>query len=205
MLRTVTITAFLAVVVQSITCVEVLADLKLPLEGGKSYQVTVGYNGVSIFLNSDGSPFIDKYHQGNNYFALDFDNPPGDEDITICAVDSGMVELVYDDPTTGLGFGVRIRHANNNRTIYGHFKNMPLVKVNDNVSQGQPLGKMGQTGFSKGTHLHFVLKDENGISLKPEPMSGYTDFTPGRIYYSDNYNCTKKPNPPFINGLVPGY
>ena len=53
-----------------------LADRKLPLESGKTYKVTVGYNGASIFKNSDGSPWIDVYHQGAGHkYALDFDNP----------------------------------------------------------------------------------------------------------------------------------
>lgn len=34
-------------------------NLKLPLEGRKTYQITVGYNGESIFYNNDNSSWID--------------------------------------------------------------------------------------------------------------------------------------------------
>ena len=165
-----------------------LADRKLPLESGKTYKVTVGYNGASIFKNSDGSPWIDVYHQGAGHkYALDFDNPPGDENVTIVAIDAGVVESIYVDSTTGYGFGVKLRHSNNHRTIYAHFVSQSWVQLNQNVTQGQPLGKMGATGWAEGTHLHFEEIDENGNSVKPEPMSGYTNFTPGQSYTSDNY------------------
>lgn len=164
------------------------ADRKLPLEGGKIYLVTVGYNGVSIFYNNDGSPWVDQYHQGvAHQYALDFDNPPGDDNITIVATDVGEVEYIYNDPTTGYGWGVKLRHPNGHRTIYAHFTAQPFVSLNQTVVQGQPLGKMGATGWAQGTHLHFEEIDENGNSVRPEPMSGYTSFTPGFSYTSDNY------------------
>ena len=137
-------------------------------------------------------------------YALDFDNPLGDEDITIVATDAGYVEYIYNDPTTGYGWGIKLRHNNDHRTIYGHFADKPWVQLNQTIVQGQPLGKMGDTGWSCGTHLHFEEIDEYGNSVKPEPMSGCINFTPGVSYPSDNYIPGYIPSSTFI-GLFPEY
>ena len=41
-------------------------------------------------------------------------------------------------------------------TLYGHLSTTS-VKTGDVVTQGQVIGKMGSTGFSTGSHLHFEL------------------------------------------------
>ncbi len=43
---------------------------------------------------------------------------------------------------------------------YAHL-NTALVKENDNIEQGQVIGKMGSTGMSTGSHLHFEIRINN--------------------------------------------
>ncbi|MEK7452978.1 MAG: M23 family metallopeptidase [Patescibacteria group bacterium] len=182
----------------SLTCLLLLftalpskADLKLPLESGYAYQVTVGYNGVSIFTNNDGTPYIDTWHQGSYYYALDFDNPSNNLNPKVVAIDSGEVIAAkfaigpdgYD--VGGYGNYVKVRHANGDVSISAHLSRVDVFET-QKVVQGEVLGIMGTTGNSSGTHLHFELKNSSGISKIPEPMSGYTNFVAGGVYTSNN-------------------
>lgn len=54
---------------------------------------------------------------------------------------------------------VQIKHNNGTYTGYAHMvKGSIKVKTGDEVKQGQVLGKMGNTGYSKGVHLHFEIR-----------------------------------------------
>ncbi|OGL52889.1 hypothetical protein A3K55_02100 [Candidatus Shapirobacteria bacterium RBG_13_44_7] len=66
---------------------------------------------------------------------------------------------------SGGGYGnfVIIDHGNGYQTLYAHMVTGSLgVKAGDKVSQGQRLGRMGSTGRSTGTHLHFEIKTASG-------------------------------------------
>jgi len=60
------------------------------------------------------------------------------------------------------GFVVDINHQNGYLTRYGHLQSAS-VSEGGSVSAGQPIGLVGNTGNSKGSHLHFtVYEDVNG-------------------------------------------
>jgi murein DD-endopeptidase MepM/ murein hydrolase activator NlpD len=64
-----------------------------------------------------------------------------------------------------LGGMVKIEHAGGFDTVYGH---MSIVYVGEGlkVKRGDVLGVMGDTGTSKGRHLHYELH-HNGIPVNP--------------------------------------
>lgn len=170
-----------------------MPDLKLPLEAGQSYRLNIGYDGYGCpIAGCTPGVVCDSYHTGNHRYALDFDNPDGTDNdnpnIDILAAADGTVAVNGWDPD-GYGNYLYIDHSDGYRTIYGHMKDPSSLSVGTAVRQGQFLGKMGTTGSSTGTHLHFELQ-QNGVSAKPEPMSGYTDFTVCEYYTSDNYGCS---------------
>lgn len=58
-----------------------------------------------------------------------------------------------------------VRHANGMETAYAHLSRIS-VSVGDTVTQGQSIGKMGSTGGSTGSHLHFEIR-KNGTAVDP--------------------------------------
>ncbi len=83
---------------------------------------------------------------------------------TIRAAFSGKVRIVKYE---GAGYGkyVVIRHNNGLETVYGHMSAW-LVKENQHVRAGQPIGLGGNTGRSTGSHLHFETR-LCGMAINP--------------------------------------
>jgi murein DD-endopeptidase MepM/ murein hydrolase activator NlpD len=75
---------------------------------------------------------------------------------TIVAAFDGRVRIV-DFEGKGYGNYVVIRHNNGLETIYGHLSKH-LVRANQEVKAGEPIGLGGNTGRSTGSHLHFETR-----------------------------------------------
>ena len=65
----------------------------------------------------------------------------------------------------GYGYLIVISHGNGVQTYYGHCSSI-LVKEGQTVSQGDVIGKVGSTGRSTGSHLHFEIR-VNGTAYNP--------------------------------------
>lgn len=82
----------------------------------------------------------------------------------VLAADSGTV--TYSGCLTyGYGCYVVINHGNGYTTLYAHFSQL-YVSQGQSVARGSAIGKMGSTGRSTGTHLHFEVV-RNGVKLNP--------------------------------------
>ncbi len=86
---------------------------------------------------------------------------------TIRSAFSGKVRIV-DYERKGYGKYVVIRHPNGLETIYGHLSKH-LVKENQIVHAGEPIGLGGNTGRSTGSHLHFETRFL-GQAINPAEM-----------------------------------
>jgi murein DD-endopeptidase MepM/ murein hydrolase activator NlpD len=69
----------------------------------------------------------------------------------------GSVPGTGYDPN-GYGDYVIIRHPNGTTTLYGHLDSV-TVRDGQTVSQGQPIGTLGNSGGSDGPHLHFEFSN----------------------------------------------
>lgn len=100
---------------------------------------------------------------------------------TIYSAFGGKVRVVKYDPN-GYGNVIVIRHWNGLETVYGHLSKQ-IVKINEIVEAGQPIGLAGNTGRSTGTHLHFETRF-CGIAINPIELFSFRnkDVT-GDFYY----------------------
>lgn len=152
-----------------------LPDFKIPLPGDLSWLVTNETGGWECTNSS-----YDPYHDGINYFSLDFDDTNKDSggspqttftiggssttSVPVVAAADGKVKFVGTNPMQPNGYYVVIDHDSDDNlntgfsTRYLHLKYSPAVSYNDVVSQGDLLGYVGNTGTSTGSHLHFGMR-----------------------------------------------
>ncbi|MES1035439.1 M23 family metallopeptidase [Bacillus pumilus] len=89
--------------------------------------------------------------RGGSHMGLDIAAPEGE---SIFAASEGKVSRSYVSAT--YGEVVFIQHPNGYETVYAHLHKR-FVKKGDHVEAGQPIGIIGNTGASRGTHLHFEV------------------------------------------------
>lgn len=63
---------------------------------------------------------------------------------------------------------VKLLHPNGYYTLYAHLSEV-CVSYGQAVEKGQKIGKMGNTGNSYGSHLHFEVRDRNNVCIDPAP------------------------------------
>ncbi len=70
---------------------------------------------------------------------------------------------------------VRILHKDGTMSVYAHLQpNSLRVRAGAMVGTGQWIANSGNTGFSSGPHLHFVVQLNAGMSLESLPFRFYT-------------------------------
>lgn len=89
----------------------------------------------------------------------------GGSNVRIFAYKSGTVSEINTDPyATSFGCYVKVYHGTTSDgvafyTLYAHLQSGSInVNVGDTVSAGQTIARMGSTGNSSGTHLHFEMQ-----------------------------------------------
>ena len=103
------------------------------------------------------------YAGGRGHNGLDIANDFG---TPIVAADGGVVTWA-GWRNDGLGIAVFIDHGNGLQTWYGHCTRA-VVQPGQPVRKGQVIGTMGSTGKSTGSHLHFMVLQDNGYR---DPLS----------------------------------
>ncbi|KKQ73760.1 MAG: Cell wall endopeptidase, family M23/M37 [Berkelbacteria bacterium GW2011_GWB1_38_5] len=104
-----------------------------------------------------GHTSFENFHDG-----IDLDSRSG---TTLFAAASGRVVSVTRGWGGGFGNHIEIDHGGGFKTLYGHMASFS-VSSGQMVNQGQVIGKMGNTGWSTGTHVHFRITI-NGRAVNP--------------------------------------
>jgi hypothetical protein len=97
---------------------------------------------------------------GHVHAGLDIDGETGDR---IRAARGGHV--TYAGEMSGYGLTVDVQHADGFSTRYAHLSSFG-VSTGDLVDLSSVVGRMGSTGNSTGSHLHFEIR-RNGIAVDP--------------------------------------
>jgi peptidoglycan hydrolase CwlO-like protein len=96
------------------------------------------------------------YRSSGMHYGMDI--AQGGSTVPIVAAASGTVSKAYY--SSSYGNCVYITHYINGQlytTVYAHMRTTPAVRSGQSVSQGTFLGYQGNTGASRGQHLHFEL------------------------------------------------
>lgn len=104
---------------------------------------------------------------------------------TVVAAFEGKVRVVNYE-AKGYGNYVIIRHPNGLETVYGHL-NKQLVKEDQIVRAGEPIGLGGSTGRSTGPHLHFETRFM-GYPINPMAIFDFVNH----CTHTDQYTFSKK-------------
>jgi murein DD-endopeptidase MepM/ murein hydrolase activator NlpD len=114
-------------------------------------KITASYGTRKNPFTNRGSEF----HQG-----MDF---AGETGTPIKATGDGVV--IFSGWQSGYGNVIILSHGYGITTLYGHNSKL-LVKKGDKVKKAQVISKMGNTGRSTGSHLHYEVR-ENGKIVNP--------------------------------------
>lgn len=132
-------------------------------------------------------------HYGNGHTGVDLvkykgqiDNIIAHSSGKIIFCQTGQVNNPNAKGNASYGNCVKILHDNGMYTLYAHLESVN-VRINQRVNQGQVIGRMGNTGASYGSHLHFEVFNSNNARVNPEPyldkdLDGKTGCT-GTIIY----------------------
>ena len=138
---------------------------RLPFKKGKTYRINQGANGK-----------FSHNHPVSRY-AIDFGLKIGDP---VYAARGGLIVSAIDWFTRNGGrelidFANRVVILHDDGTIASYVHLAPngvLVREGDHVTRGQVIARSGNTGFTRGPHLHFVVRKEKDISI-PIRFEGY--------------------------------
>ena len=122
---------------------------KLPYLNGTKHMVSQGFNGYFS-------------HKGNSLYAVDFAMKIGTK--IYASRDGIVVKTKSDGYTHGDRSYIKeanfitIKHKDGTYGKYVHLKqNGVKVKVSQKVKRGQFIGLSGNTGYTNGPHLHFIV------------------------------------------------
>ena len=151
-------------------------DTSFPADNSTAHdsKITESYNqkrGEEFILSLVGydEAYISRHYKGyEGHKGTDIVSPEGKY---IYAAADGTVSRTVK---MNMGYGIHciIDHGDY-KTLYAHCSEL-LVEEGAEVSQGQIIGKVGNTGNSTGPHLHFeVYTETNGERINYDPVKWF--------------------------------
>lgn len=138
----------------------------IPFPRGDAYWVSQGFNGTQTHLDEQ------------TQFAIDITMPEG---TPVLATRDGVVMQMEDNSFEGgkrqqkflsKANLIRLLHDDGTMSVYAHLKlDSAKVRPGQWVNAGDQLAESGNTGYSSGPHLHFVIQRNTGGKLLSLPYS----------------------------------
>ena len=128
-------------------------------DGRWRYRIPFGGSSPRFLVQGVGGRFS---HTGSERYAFDFAMPWG---TPVLAARGGLVVDVEDGHTAGgpkrrysdEANHVWILHDDGTIGMYAHLQRGAVVRVGQRVASGELIGRSGDTGYSSGPHLHFMV------------------------------------------------
>lgn len=139
---------------------------RIPYAGGTAFEVTQAFFGEFSHNTPDSE------------YAVDIAMPEGTP--IVAARDGIVMDVNRDFVGNGSDMqkygaranGVRILHDDGTMAEYAHLKSESVrVIPGTRVKAGQVIAESGNTGFSTGPHLHFVVQKNDGKMLRSIPFT----------------------------------
>ena len=136
-----------------------------PFQSGHAFHISQAFGGSYSHDNAE------------NKYAIDIAMPEG---TPVCAARGGIVMDIANDFFSGgtnlkenisRANYMRILHNDGTMAIYAHLKVETIrVGIGQKVSAGEVIAESGNTGFSSGPHLHFVIQKNMNLRLVSIPF-----------------------------------
>lgn len=97
----------------------------------------------------------------SSYWAIDFNRYEDEGDLVVASA-PGRVEIAQDYGDTSWGKYVVVDHGRGRDTRHAHLTKI-LVVVGQRLDVGDPIGLVGDTGYSFGAHLHYEQRQDEVV------------------------------------------
>jgi murein DD-endopeptidase MepM/ murein hydrolase activator NlpD len=141
------------------------ARYALPFPADKKFRINQAFGGAF------------SHNEPQNRYAIDFGMPEGTpvltaRDGTVMTVDNDYYGNGLDmDKYGDRANNVRIVHEDGTMAVYAHLQlESARVQVGDHVHTGQVLALSGDTGYTNGPHLHFVVQRNQNMVMLAVPI-----------------------------------
>jgi murein DD-endopeptidase MepM/ murein hydrolase activator NlpD len=141
------------------------------------------YSNGYVFPVGGGAGVVSVGHTHHDYPAADIAAPEGSP---LYALSNGTVSWVATDAASGgnCGIGFTIGTTDGLSWTYCHAAYLePAVAVGAQLTAGQPVGLVGQTGHAEGPHLHLQLHPATGY---PQEEPWFQSFAGTAFTWSDS-------------------
>jgi murein DD-endopeptidase MepM/ murein hydrolase activator NlpD len=137
-----------------------------------------------------GTVFVGATH--HDYPAADIAAPEG---AAAYALSNGLVSWATPDPVGNCGIGFSIATTDGLHWTYCHLAYLePTVVEGAQLTAGQPVGLVGQTGHAEGPHLHLQLDPAVGY---PQDEQWFQSFAGTAFSWLDTVQTNAAPEPVF--------
>ncbi len=153
---------------------------------------TPAYSDGYVFPVGGGAGVVSVGHTHHDYPAADIDAPEG---TPVYDLSDGTVDNAWTEPDPKCGIGFTISTTDGLTWTYCHMASLdPAVVTGAQLTAGQFVGLVGETGDADGPHLHLQLQPATGY---PQDEPWFQSFAGTAFTWTDQVQSDPAKNPVF--------